>query len=132
MSCCNTNGSTAVREPVARERRAYEPNVDIYETADDWVILADVPGVARDGIDLNFDDGVLTVAARVAPRSASPAAGARPLVREYPVGDFERRFRVGDGIDAARINASLDAGVLTVHLPKAESSKPRKIEIKGL
>jgi HSP20 family protein len=54
------------------------------------------------------------------------------MLREYPVGGFERTFRVGEGVDATRIDASLEGGVLTITLPKAEAAKPRKINIRGV
>jgi HSP20 family protein len=124
MSCCSTNTSEARRVNAAQ---TFQPNVDILETQDDWVIVADVPGAARETLDVQFDDGVLKVQAKVAVRQPAETGY---LVREYPVGDFERSFRIGEGVDASRIDASLDAGVLTIHLPKAESAKPRKIEVR--
>jgi HSP20 family protein len=113
---------------VAERPGAFQPNVDIYETGEEWVIVADVPGATKEGLDLSFDDGILSVAAKVAPRKAGETGFK---LREYPIGDFERRFRVGEGVDAGRINAALESGVLTIRLPKAESAKPRKIEIRS-
>lgn len=131
MSCCNTNESS-MRRVNASETRAragtFHPNVDLFETADDWVIVADVPGATKDALELGFDDGVLSVKASVKERNLP---GTTYLLREYPIGGFERRFRVGEGVDAGRISAALDAGVLTIRLPKAESVKPRKIEIRS-
>lgn len=127
MSCCNTNAGAASGESPAKQGATFQPNVDIFETPNEWVIAADVPGATREGLDLRFEDGVLTVRAGVPTRQA----GSDYLVREYPVGDFERTFRVGQGIDPNAISAGLDAGVLTIHLPKSASSRARKIEIKS-
>jgi HSP20 family protein len=134
MSCCQTNGTgstTATRSTsveAAERPPTFQPNVDIYETGDEWVIVADVPGATKEALDLSFDDGILSVAAKVAPRKTGETGYK---LREYPIGDFERRFRVGEGVDAGRINATLESGVLTIRLPKAESAKPRKIEIRS-
>jgi HSP20 family protein len=131
MTCCNTNEArfAGANGGAAREvAGTFQPNVDIYETADDWVIAADVPGATKDALEIGFDDGILSVKAAVKDRTPG---GTTFMLREYPIGDFERRFRVGDGVDATRISAALDAGVLTIRLPKAESVKPRKIEIRS-
>src|SRR5262245_4519099 len=106
----------------------YRPNVDIYEMADELVVLADVPGAKSDQIDINFEDGALTIHARVAGRQESQGSYLR---NEYGVGDFYRTFRVSEQIDATRISAEYADGVLTLHLPKVEAIKPRKIKVKS-
>ena len=105
----------------------YRPTVDIYELADELVVLADVPGAKNDQIDIHFEDGSLTIHARVPNRQESQGPYLR---KEYGVGDFYRTFRVSEQIDAARISAEYTAGVLTLHLPKIEAAKPRKISVK--
>jgi len=105
----------------------FQPNVDIIERADELTVLADVPGAAADGIDLNFEDGTLTIHAKVPPRNENVDF----LVREYGVGDFYREFRVNETIDVGRISAELSDGVLALHLPKVEAAKPRKITVKS-
>jgi len=106
----------------------YRPNVDIYELADELVVQADVPGAKNDQIDINFEDGSLTIHARVPDRQESQGPYLR---KEYGVGDFYRTFRVSEQIDAARISAEYTAGVLKLHLPKVEAAKPRKISVKA-
>lgn len=106
----------------------YRPNVDIYELADELVVLADIPGARNDSIDLNFEDGSLTIHARVPQRQEKQGPYTR---REYGVGDFYRTFRVSEHIDATRISAEYANGVLTLHLPKVEAVKPRKIKVKA-
>ena len=105
----------------------YRPNVDIVEKADELVVLADVPGAAGEDIDVDFEDGHLTIHAKVKPRQEE---STEFLVREYGVGDYYRTFRVSEAIDAAKITAEYAEGVLTLHLPKAESTKPRKIDVR--
>ena len=108
--------------------RAYVPNVDVIEQDDRLLLLADVPGVTRDAVSVNYEQGLLSIHAGVAPRQDT---GHRQfLVREYGVGDFYRVFEVGEGIEASKIEAELHDGVLTVHLPKTQEVRPRRIEVK--
>jgi len=111
-----------------RSGRYYRPSVDILETTDELTVVADVPGARPETIDVDFKDGTLTLHARVAPRRDEKA---EYLLHEYGVGDFWRTFRVSEAIDAAKITAEYADGVLTLHLPKAEAVKPRKISVKG-
>jgi HSP20 family protein len=106
----------------------YRPNVDIIEQADELLVLADVPGARGEQIDVDFEEGNLSIHAQVKPRQDE---GTEYLVREYGVGDYFRTFRISEAIDAAKITAEYADGVLTLHLPKAESTKPRKIEVKS-
>jgi HSP20 family molecular chaperone IbpA len=107
----------------------YRPNVDIYELADQLVVQADVPGAKNNEIDIQFEDGSLTIHARVPARQHSMG----PFLRqEYGVGDFYRTFRVSEQIDASRISAEYAGGVLTLHLPKVEAAKPRKIKVAAM
>jgi len=104
----------------------YRPNVDIYELPDELVVLADMPGAKNDQIDIQFEDGSLTIHARVPDRHESQGPYLR---KEYGVGDYYRTFRVSEHIDASRISAEYSAGVLMLQLPKTEAVKPRKIQV---
>ncbi len=98
--------------------------MDAYGTDGEFVIHFDVPGVAPDSIDLHVEQNVLTV------RTERPAPESREMVvAERPHGVFSRQVLLGDTLDAGRIGAEYDAGVLTVRIPVAEQTKPRKIEI---
>lgn len=108
-----------------RDGRIYRPNVDILEEQDELRLLADMPGVTADSIEIDFEEGVLTIQGKVAPRKVEGLS----LLQEYGVGDFYRTFRISEQIDASRIRAEYADGVLTVHLPKVEAAKPRKIEV---
>jgi HSP20 family protein len=129
------NENTITKTPAEQSTQAehtrsgyyYRPNVDIVERPDELVVLADVPGASPDGIEVNFEDGTLTIHAKVAPRHE----GDEFLVREYGVGDFWRTFRVAETVDAGKIAAEYADGVLALHLPKAEAAKPRKIAVKA-
>jgi len=111
-----------------RSGRWYRPNVDIVEKQTELLLLADMPGLGSDLIDIRFEDGMLTIHGRVPRRQT---ADARYLLHEYGVGDFCRTFRVSEEIDASRITAEYASGVLTLHMPKAEAVKPRTIAVKA-
>jgi HSP20 family protein len=111
-----------------RAGRFFRPNVDILEKADELLLLADMPGVKSDSIDIHFEDGQLKIHGRVAPRYSDKA---NFLSAEYDVGDYYREFRVSEQIDASGIRAELKEGVLTLHLPKAASAMPRKIKVQA-
>ena len=111
---------------MTRSGRFYRPSVDIVETTDELIVLADVPGARGDQIDVRFEDGMLTIHAKVEPRQ-DPAT--EYVLREYGVGDFFRTFQVSEAIAADKISAEYAAGVLKLHLPKAEAVKPRKISV---
>jgi len=121
--------ASATEMPSTESTRAgtyYRPSVDIVERADELTVLADMPGAAADGIDIRFEDGMLSIHGKVPQRHADVDF----LAREYGVGDFYREFRVNETIDASKITADLNDGVLTLHLPKVEAVKPRKITVR--
>jgi HSP20 family molecular chaperone IbpA len=115
------------RAELTRKRPVYLPSVDIFEDRDELLLIADVPGATSEHIDIQFENGELTIHARVEPRQA--AEPDRDIWREYGVSDFHRTFRLGESIDNAKIHAEVKDGVLTVHLPKTEATKPRKIAV---
>jgi HSP20 family protein len=86
----------------------------------------DLPGVAPESIDVEVERNVLSLRAE---RSWEPAEGASVLVRERPQGAISRRVTLGESLDGNRLEASYDAGVLTVTVPVAEQAKARKVEI---
>jgi HSP20 family protein len=103
------------------------PRADVLETDDEFLVLADLPGVTPDGIDIRFENGELTLHGR---RAADHAEKARALW-EYEVTNYFRTFRLTEHIAADRIEAELKNGVLALHLPKAEAVKPRRIAVRG-
>ena len=119
----------ATRETVQRmpSRPVYLPPADIYETKDSIVVLAEMPGVAADGVDISLERRVLTIRGRSA---ANDHSGYQRVYNEYADGDYERVFTLSENIDRDRIEATLRDGVLQLVLPKAEAAKPRKIELK--
>lgn len=111
-----------------RGSRFFRPDVDIIENKEELLLLADMPGAQRDKIDVRFEGGKLAIHAPIASRRP---AGTTYLIEEYEVGDYHRSFQVSEQIDAAQIKAEYAHGVLTLHLPKAEAAKPRKISVQA-
>jgi HSP20 family protein len=92
------------------------------------VVHFDLPGLDPSSVDLNVERNVLTVKAE---RIPSYGEDVELQVAERPRGVFSRQLFLGDTLDADRVEASYDAGVLTLRIPVAEKAKPRKIEIAG-
>lgn len=116
------------RTEKTRSRMYFRPPVDIVELSDELLVLAEMPGLKSDNIDINFESGVLTIYGRAEDRQAEDT---RFSWREYGIGDFYRTFEVSEAIDASRISAEYELGVLTLHLPKVEAAKPRKIQVQA-
>jgi len=115
----NTTEST--RHP----ERYVAPPVDIYETRDGLVVLADLPGVAKEALEVRVDNNVLTIRGH-----ARHAVPGDVTYREYELVNFFRQFELNDKVDQSRITADLKSGVLTLNLLKAEEVKPRQIEVR--
>ncbi len=122
-----TEQECAHGEPVDH-RPQFQPGVDILDQPDELTVLADIPGSSAEDIDIHFEQGTLTLHAKV--RDREPGAAGR-LATEYGVGDFHRTFRIGEVIDPARISADYQDGVLALHLPKTEAVKPRRIAVQA-
>jgi len=102
--------------------------MDAYRSGDDFVVHFDLPGVDPETIDLDVERNVLNVRAE---RRLPAPEGAEMIVAERPTGSFTRQLFLGDTLDTERIDASYDAGVLTLRIPVAEQAKPRRIHITG-
>jgi HSP20 family molecular chaperone IbpA len=110
----------------AAERVLFTPPIDIYETGEGLVLVADLPGVSVKSLELQVQDNKLTLLGRV----ASPAPGnARLVHKEYEEGDFLRSFILSENVDHERVTARLNNGVLEVVLPHAAKSPPRRIQV---
>jgi HSP20 family molecular chaperone IbpA len=103
---------------------AVAPLVDIYENEDEILLYADMPGVAKQDITVNVDNGKLAISG-VRNLKTSGAAN----LEEFGDVEYSRIFSVPQTIDVAKVNAELNDGVLRLHLPKSETAKPREIEI---
>jgi len=101
--------------------------VDICDREDEIVLVADMPGVQADSVEINFDRGNLNIRGR----SAAHRQAGEGFIQEYRVGDFVRSFTVSEDIDPRGISAEFKNGVLTLHLPKSADRKPRKIPVRS-
>ena len=130
MTDTMTKDSHCCQTPVAersQESTTYGPRFDILETDNELLLYGDLPGVLPEDLDLRFENRELSVHAKVTPRHASGTA----ICSEYGIGDYHRSFSVADTIDADAISAELTNGVPTLHLPKIEAVKPRRIKVKA-
>ena len=111
-----------------RASRVYIPQVDIFSAGDDIVILADMPGVAEEDIDITLEKDVLTINGYVS--NVESPEGYELAHGEYGIGDYQRSFTLPDEVDRDNIEASLSHGVLRLTLPKAPAAQTRKITVK--
>jgi HSP20 family protein len=100
--------------------------MDAYRQDDHVLLQLDLPGVDPASVDVTFENGTLTVKAE---RRSAVAEHTRVLVSERPQGTFTRRFALNENLDGERTEARYDNGVLTLTVPVAEQSKPRKVEV---
>lgn len=114
-------------EPTKPEK-LYVPAVDIFETAGAVHVLAEMPGVGKDGVEVDLEDGTLTIRGSM---SFRPQVGEKVLLQEFEAGHYLRKFTVAETIDQEQIQARMADGVLTLVLPRVAPARPRKIEVKG-
>ncbi len=110
-----------------REGLVFTPDVDIFETEKEIVLLADVPGVKPENVNIDLRDNILTLNCEVEPFEN---AEEEDILIEYETGTFYRQFTLSEVIDQSRIDAKLKDGVLRLTLPKVEEATPRKITVK--
>jgi HSP20 family protein len=102
--------------------------VDIRQAGDNWLIEAEVPGLARENVNIEVENNVLTISGKYA--SENKTENAEYHVRERRTGEFSRSFRLPQTADSEKIEAALTNGVLTLRVPTREEAKPRRIELK--
>ena len=113
------------KKEITKDVRRIIPPVDIYETSNDIVLVADLPGVTKENLQLDIDNDELTIKGTFEEKNDN----GKKLIGECVYGEYSRAFALADTIDKEEITAKLDNGVLTLTLPKAENVKPRKITI---
>ena len=106
--------------------RAFLPNADIYETEEALTIVLEMPGVAKENVEVNVENGVLTVEGRI---DFNKYEGLQPVYGEYNIGPYRRSFRISNRINQDNIGAEMSDGVITLVLPKAEETRPRRIQV---
>jgi HSP20 family molecular chaperone IbpA len=125
VATSTTQKGEVTRESTRNQERYVSPPVDIYETPQGLIVMADLPGVTKDTLDVRVDNNILTIRGLAHHRGVGDA-----VQREYELMNFFRQFELGEKIDQGKISADLKHGVLTLDLPKAEEAKPRRVEVK--
>jgi HSP20 family protein len=100
--------------------------MEAFRRGDEFIVAIDLPGVSPDDVDVTVERNVVTVRARRRPLRQE---GDEVLIDERPQGEFSRQFFLGDNLDSSKLQAKSEHGVLTLAIPVAEESKPRKVEI---
>lgn len=124
---CQKNASTALADADSERRERCAPSVDVVEFDDAYVVTAEMPGVCDDAVDVDFQNGELTIYGRVADCRRREDATRRTAGFEPK--DYYRSFRVGNTIDSDKIEADFCDGLLTLRLPKRQEIQPHKIAI---
>ena len=106
----------------------FTPNVDIFETDREIIMLADIPGVKAADLTIDLRDDILTLTGEVKPLNRPEE---QDILKEYQVGRYYRQFTLAEVIDQGKIDASLNDGVLRLTLPKVEQAVPRQITVKA-
>jgi len=110
--------------------RVWVPAMDVAERGDAYIVHTELPGVRPEQVEVSFEQNVLTVrGSKPATFDSNTEGELRVFAAERVHGSFERSVRLPEFVDADRINAKFDHGVLTITVPKAEAAKPRRIEI---
>ena len=117
--------TTLTRRGERTDRDLRVPAVDIYEREDGLVLIADLPGVKEEDLDVTVEGRVLRIEGRVEPVPES----VRTHVDELAAGDWHREFGLSEDLDASKVRASLRHGVLRIELPKSDRLRPRPIPI---
>jgi len=115
------------KESVPEERRFVSPRVNIFENKEGYLLEAEMPGVSKAGLEVLLEGNELTLVGR----RQTDVPNAELVYRESSPWEFRRTFVLDPSTDTSKVNASIEQGVLTVHLPKTEMVKPRKIAVSG-
>jgi HSP20 family molecular chaperone IbpA len=121
----NNYNSDSINE-LLKTQNSISPVVDIFETENDYILIANLPGVERSNIQVKLDDKSLIVFGKI---NFEEAVNRKYILNEKEIGNYFRSFKISDSIDKEKINARYDNGQLIVILPKHDKVKPRKIDI---
>lgn len=119
--------SNTAAEQMNHSGSAYSPDVDIYANDNAVVFAVDLPGVGKGDVNIQVDEtNTLIIRAKNSHKEMENA-----VLRQYRIGDYYRAFQISEDYDKEKVNATLENGLLQVTVPKRESVKPKKIEIKA-
>jgi HSP20 family protein len=108
----------------------FRPSLDVYETSDDLVVKATIPGVKPDGITVTLKQGILVIQGEA--EEALEEKEERYYLRERRSGGFHRAISLPEGLEVKKAEATFEDGVLTVTLPRTEEAKPQEIKVKAI
>ncbi len=120
----NDEGRVQTREETRSTERYIRPAVNIIETDEGLVLTADIPGAAKDSLDVNVEKGILTISATV-----SHAMPGTATYREFELGNYYRQFSIPESLDHEKARAEYVNGILTLKVPKAAVAKPKRIAV---
>ena len=125
----NAMAKTSPKHSDVRKMDPYErmvtPAIDIYEAGETLTLVADLPGVQEQDLEITIDKDILMIEAR----GAEPPEGRR-VAREFGYDRYQRKFRLTEAVDSSKVSAELTRGVLTLTLPKAAAAVPRRVDVK--
>ena len=123
-----SDNKQAIQNSREQDTRAVLPRVDVFEDESGITLLADLPGVPRDRLELKVEGDTLLVEGTVQPLTPD---GLEAVYAEVRVPRFRRSFTLSRELDSQRIDANLKDGVLTLRIPKAEHAQPRRIDVQA-
>lgn len=121
-------GQVLQQSEASRPERSLVPPVEIYEEDDALYLVADMPGVTKDALNVEVGNQVLEIEGRI---TVDMPENVTPMFAEVRASRYARRFTLGDDIDTSNAEASIRDGVLTVKLPKQDSHRRRRIDIQS-
>ena len=121
----NEGKNLQTREETRSSEKFIRPAVDIFESEDGLMVAADIPGAAKNTLEANVEQGILTLSAPV-----TVTMPGQPVYTEFELAHDYRQFSLPESLDHEKTVAEFTNGVLTLRIPKAEAAKPHKIEIK--
>jgi HSP20 family protein len=117
------------RQPDFEGQISWSPALDVAETGDEYLVKASLPGIEPDDLEITYSNNVLTIKGEM--QSEREVEDQRYHLRERRSGSFSRSLSLPSIVDADHIQTSYTAGVLTLHLPKVEEAKPRRIQVRS-
>lgn len=122
----NANCETEAKKSLSEQVQFYQPDVDIFENDEEFLLIVDLPGSSKEALDVEFEQGKLTIKGKAPARTEE---NAKFLAREFGVADYYRSFEFGNTFDVDSMTAEYANGVLTVSLKKPKAATMRKIPI---
>ncbi len=133
MNDNHNNGTVEVKEEkqswedLLTNEGSYAPLVDIYETNEDFILTADMPGIKKEDVNLKIEEGSMMIFGKI---DYEEVLNRKFILKEKESGHFFRKFKISDTIDETKVSAKFENGQLKVVLPKHDRVKPRTISIK--